>query len=977
MSGDGGDDYGHVLLFLCLTMLFIVAVYELRKRIKIPASLLLVLAGVFMRTAGVYIGAVHGSVFVWREANEWSTLLFILPALIFECGFTTDWYFFKRRLPQILLMATTAVILHTALVAVTLKQILQFDFSWDKSFLIGAILSATDHITVMSQIKELKVEKSFQTLIQGETLLIDGTVMVLFFVLLARVMNSEVQLGESLVHFIRLSFGGVGLGLVFCIAFAWAIKRIINDEVLEVNMTIVTTYLIFFTAEDSGLEFSGAISTVTFGLYMSALGKTLISPAVEHSLHVFWEILSKNTEGLIFVISGLLLAELYNRSDTVTNADIWKTTVLFVLLHFIRGIVILVHYPLLSRLGNGLNWREAVLLSLAGAKGVISTSLGILVWHNSDLSEEFREKTLFIVVINSTLSVFIDSFIILGAMKAIGLGRMPDIKEHSLLQVTRGIIDTTEQHMEKLSEEYKMVRWDHVNRIVATKALVTRVLKHTDISNELLQETTLTHKELLDRYADRAVFSKMQVTYEIRRRCLMTLKGLYWEHFEEGHCQGSSALRLIESADFCLERIGASIKDWEFAQRRSFSQLTVSVLQQLAKRCCLKGAFESLNFDYLVEAYDVSSAFIKVHEETIKALEVRLKTIDPSIVQLIRDEFEDQLALAKDFQENCIARDFPNVVAYVQTKQASYSILNAQHRQVKLYYAQGLLDAHEYAMLEAVVNRCFKTLTLSHALKLNDTMEMLKTSAIVLGLSSEDSHTLIELCREAKFTEGQYLYRQGGEAEGCFFILRGRVEETADNWTRTYSTGEGVGEHHLLSEVITARTSVVACTEVLGVFIPKSEEALHIVGNYFLKGITVKLLTSSQDLLEDNLRTLSVADFKKIAEISKVSRYSPGDRLSFASGGFLIFGELGRKHRGRIYFPPANASSKVRSEAAFMHFENDLTLSLYMSSGDFKGALLSLHSYCDILPGMFQSQDDNDEQGKVSQELSTQRSFAP
>ena len=51
-------------------------------------------------------------------------------------------------------------------------------------------------------------------------------------------------------------------------------------------MTVVATYLVFYMS-DVFFSVSGAISTVTWGLFMSAYGKTFISPDSEHLVHSF------------------------------------------------------------------------------------------------------------------------------------------------------------------------------------------------------------------------------------------------------------------------------------------------------------------------------------------------------------------------------------------------------------------------------------------------------------------------------------------------------------------------------------------------------------------------------------------------------------------------------------------------------------------------------------------------------------------
>jgi NhaP-type Na+/H+ or K+/H+ antiporter len=48
------------------------------------------------------------------------------------------------------------------------------------------------------------------------------------------------------------------------------LKNIYNDFVLEINLTIVFSYLIFYVAET--LKTSGILALVALGLYMSAYG---------------------------------------------------------------------------------------------------------------------------------------------------------------------------------------------------------------------------------------------------------------------------------------------------------------------------------------------------------------------------------------------------------------------------------------------------------------------------------------------------------------------------------------------------------------------------------------------------------------------------------------------------------------------------------------------------------------------------------
>jgi NhaP-type Na+/H+ or K+/H+ antiporter len=70
------------------------------------------------------------------------------------------------------------------------------EFDFNAALLYGAIISATDPVAVVSLLKELGASKELSTLIEGESLLNDGTAMVVFFVMLDVVEGKSSTSGE-------------------------------------------------------------------------------------------------------------------------------------------------------------------------------------------------------------------------------------------------------------------------------------------------------------------------------------------------------------------------------------------------------------------------------------------------------------------------------------------------------------------------------------------------------------------------------------------------------------------------------------------------------------------------------------------------------------------------------------------------------------------------------------------------------------
>ena len=116
-------------------------------------------------------------------------LFIFLPALIFESAFGTEFHKFKRQFGKILLLAGPVLLGCVFTTAAGMMYILQWQsvnpaFDFTACCMFGAIVSATDPVAVVALLKELGVAKDLSTLIEGESLLNDGTAMVVFLVLL-------------------------------------------------------------------------------------------------------------------------------------------------------------------------------------------------------------------------------------------------------------------------------------------------------------------------------------------------------------------------------------------------------------------------------------------------------------------------------------------------------------------------------------------------------------------------------------------------------------------------------------------------------------------------------------------------------------------------------------------------------------------------------------------------------------------------
>jgi NhaP-type Na+/H+ or K+/H+ antiporter len=229
-------------------------------------------------------------------------LLLFLPPLIYESASAVDYHTFKRQSGKIMLMAFPMLLAATYLTALVMFYVLNYGaittdpsrlvppelgvasapeevaaehrllseeagaaipegetlsevwsppsiMPWSACVLFGAVISATDPVAVVGLLKQLGAPKSIGTLIEGESLLNDGTAVVIFFVAIEFVQGGSLTIGEIIAKFCRLSFGGPALGIVFGFFLDMWLTMIHNRPVLETNLTFCFAYLVFYVAE--------------------------------------------------------------------------------------------------------------------------------------------------------------------------------------------------------------------------------------------------------------------------------------------------------------------------------------------------------------------------------------------------------------------------------------------------------------------------------------------------------------------------------------------------------------------------------------------------------------------------------------------------------------------------------------------------------------------------------------------------------
>ena len=114
--------------------------------------------------------------------------------------------------------------------------------------------------------------------------------------------------------------------------------------------------------------------------------RTSISPEVENFVHHFWEMLGYLANTVLFMIVGIVITE-----TALSNIDVQDgiyLMFLYLMLNIIRLLMLLIMYPLISRIGYGLNWQNLIVMQWGGLRGAVSICLALDVYDNKHLCQE-------------------------------------------------------------------------------------------------------------------------------------------------------------------------------------------------------------------------------------------------------------------------------------------------------------------------------------------------------------------------------------------------------------------------------------------------------------------------------------------------------------------------------------------------------------------------------------------------------------
>jgi Na+/H+ antiporter len=269
------------------------ALLALSPTLRLPLPILLVLGG-------VVLGFVPGLPHVALPPDV--VLVAVLPPLLYSGAFFTSLRDLRTNRRPISLLAFGLVA--TTMTAVAIAAHEWIGLSWGVAFTLGAVVSPTDALAATEIASRLGAPRRVVALIEGESLVNDGTALVLYKAAVGAALGGTFSLLDTSGRVVLNVLGGIAIGL----AVGWLVRHVrrrLDDPPVEIAIAVLSGYLAYLPAAAAGV--SGVLAAVTIGVYMGWYTPELTNERTRLSGDAFWEILVFLVNALLFVLVGLQL----------------------------------------------------------------------------------------------------------------------------------------------------------------------------------------------------------------------------------------------------------------------------------------------------------------------------------------------------------------------------------------------------------------------------------------------------------------------------------------------------------------------------------------------------------------------------------------------------------------------------------------------------------------------------------------------
>jgi monovalent cation/hydrogen antiporter len=381
----------HDELVLLALLVALAVLLVLAPALRTPYPVLLVLGG-------LALGFVPGIPTLTLPPDV--VLVAILPPLLYSAAYFTSLRDLRQNVTQISLLAIFLVAATAVAVAVVAHELVS-GLGWGPAFVLGAVVSPTDPLAATAIARRLGVPRRTVAIIEGESLVNDGTALVLYKVAVGAVVSGSFSIWDAGLRFVWNAAGGIAIGLVAGYLIA-ALRRRLDNPPVEVTIALLSGYFAFLPAAAAGV--SGVLAAVTVGVYMGWRTPELTSVQTRLDGAAMWAIFTFVVNALLFALVGLQLRHILDSlSGRSTGELLWFAVAVSLTVIVVRFVWI---YPFvfgpwvwISRLSERTTappWQRPFIVGWSGMRGAVSLAAALAVPLTIDSGADFPDRNLII-----------------------------------------------------------------------------------------------------------------------------------------------------------------------------------------------------------------------------------------------------------------------------------------------------------------------------------------------------------------------------------------------------------------------------------------------------------------------------------------------------------------------------------------------------------------------------------------------------
>jgi monovalent cation/hydrogen antiporter len=396
----------------------------LGRRYRVGPPVLLILLGALLGLIPEF-GRVH--------INGELVLLLFLPAILYWEGLNTSFREIRTNARMIIFLSIALVIATAAAVSWTARAL---GMDAHAAGVLGAVLSPTDAAAVAGLAK--KLPRRSLTVLKAESLINDGTALVLFVVSVhVAIGGSAISPPEVAGRFVVSYLGGIVAGLLVG-GLATLVRKRLDAPQEEGALSLLTPFAAFLLAQ--AFDCSGVVAVLVSALVLAYSGPVVIRARSRLQAFAFWDSATFLINGSLWVFVGVQIPGAL-RGISGTDGGVrhalhlaLAVTGVVIVSRIVWGEITTVLIRLIDRRAvqreRRVSWRQRFVTAWGGFRGAVSLAAALAVPTVTLSGAPFPDRSLliFVVIVVILVTVLVQGSTLPAVVR---WAKIPDDVAHS------------------------------------------------------------------------------------------------------------------------------------------------------------------------------------------------------------------------------------------------------------------------------------------------------------------------------------------------------------------------------------------------------------------------------------------------------------------------------------------------------------------------------------------------------------------